>query len=84
MFRQHYRNSGTAIIPGQLTGITVSYYIFQATAHWLNWLPCGHTGIGEVGYDMATLNLINNAGPNYAYTVFNPVTVNATGGTTDC
>ncbi|MBK6785267.1 MAG: hypothetical protein IPG79_17080 [Saprospiraceae bacterium] len=31
--------AGTAIIPGQLTGITVSYYIFQATAHWLNWLP---------------------------------------------
>jgi trimeric autotransporter adhesin len=77
--------AGTAVIPGQLAGANVSYYIFSSsrTLAQLNAI-IGTAGIGQAGYDMATLNLENNAGTNYAYTVnagANPVTVNASGGT---
>jgi trimeric autotransporter adhesin len=76
--------SGFATLPGQASGVTVSYYIFSSNRSLaqLNTIV-STTGIGQAGYDMATLNLNNNAGANYSYTVnagANPITVNATGG----
>jgi trimeric autotransporter adhesin len=77
--------AGTAVIPGLVSGTNVSYYIFSSNRSLaqLNAIV-GTAGIGQAGYDMATLNLINNAGANYSYTVnagANPITVNASGGT---
>ncbi len=77
--------AGTAVIPGLAAGTNVSYYIFSSnrTLAQLNAIVAT-AGIGQAGYDMATLNLVNNAGANYSYSVnagANPVTVNATGGT---
>ncbi len=76
--------AGTAVIPGQLSGANVSYYIFSSNRSLAQLTTIvGTAGIGQAGYDMATLNLQNNAGANYAYTVnagANPVVVTATGG----
>jgi Secretion system C-terminal sorting domain len=77
--------TGTALLPGQTAGTNVSYYIFSSNRSITQLATIvGTTGIGQAGYDMATLNLENNAGSNYSYTVNagpNPVTINATGGT---
>lgn len=77
--------TGTAFIPGFNAGTAVSYYIFSSNRSLaqLNTIV-GTSGIGQAGYDMATLNLENNAGVNYTYTVnagASPVTVNASAGT---
>jgi trimeric autotransporter adhesin len=77
--------TGFATIPGLPSGTNVSYYIFSSSRTLAQLATIvGTAGIGQAGYDMATLNLENNAGTNYSYTVnagANPVTVNASGGT---
>jgi len=77
--------TGTVTIPGLTAGANVSYYIFSSNRSLAQLTTIvGTAGIGQAGYDMATLNLENNGGANYSYTVaagINPVTVNASGGT---
>jgi len=51
-------STGTAEIPGQSEGTTVSYYAFSSTV----------AGITS-DYDLYTIKLNNNAGVNYSYTV---------------
>lgn len=51
-------NSGTAAIPGQAEGTTVSYYAFSTTV----------SGI-TADHDLYTIKLNNNANENYSYTV---------------
>jgi hypothetical protein len=53
--------SGTVQIPGQDAGTTVSYYAFTSTLAGL-----------IADYDLCTLNLLNNGGSNYSYTVSPP------------
>lgn len=50
--------TGTATIPGQTAGTNVIYYAFSST---LSSISANH--------DMYTINLVNNAGANYTYTV---------------
>jgi hypothetical protein len=76
---------GTAFIPAQVAGTNLSYYIFSSSRTAAQLAAIVATaGVGEPGYDISTLNLVNNSGANYSYTVnagTNPVTVNATAGT---
>ncbi|MBG0781459.1 MAG: hypothetical protein H0S84_04250, partial [Bacteroidales bacterium] len=51
-------SSGTASIPGQDAGKTVSYYAFSSTV----------SGI-TADFDLYTININNNSGSNYSYTV---------------
>lgn len=53
--------SGSAVIPGQTAGTTVSYYIFSSTIPDIN-----------ANYDLLTIKLNTNGGSNYSYTVNNP------------
>lgn len=50
--------TGTAIIPGQPAGSVVGYYAFSSTV----------PGISS-DYDLYTIRLNNNGGPNYSYTI---------------
>ncbi len=52
--------TGTATIPGQSNGTTVEYYAYSTT------LASGSIG---TDHDLVTINLINNGGSNYTYTV---------------
>jgi hypothetical protein len=65
-------SSGTVTIPGQAAGAVVNYYLLTTTFTLTNPL--------SVEADLATLNLENNSGLNYTYTVASaPVaTVNVT------
>jgi hypothetical protein len=53
--------SGTATIPGMAAGTTVSYYAFSSTV----------AGITD-NFDLYTIKLNANGGPNYVYTVYTP------------
>ncbi len=53
--------TGSATIPGQPAGTTVSYYAFSSTL----------TGI-TADHDLATIHFNNNSGANYSYTVATP------------
>jgi hypothetical protein len=55
--------SGTVTIPGQAVGAVVNYYLLTTTFTLTNPL--------SVEADLATLNLENNQGINYSYTVVN-------------
>ena len=52
--------TGVAYIPGTTAGTTIYYYVFSSNA--------SSATIGT-NYDMFTLNLNNNSGANYSYTV---------------
>lgn len=68
--------TGTATIPAQAAGQTVKYYVYSSPRTKAA-IDADVTTYGQSVHDMATLNLNNNAGVNYSYTVL-PVTVNAT------
>ncbi len=75
----------TAQIPSSMNGQnkTVAYYVFTS-GNSLNSANSGATGVYANGNnaDLFTINLNNNGGSNYSYTVANsPVIVNATTGT---
>jgi hypothetical protein len=53
--------SGTAQIPGQSAGATVSYYAFSSTIDLIT-----------ADYDLLTIKLNSNGGTNYSYIVTNP------------
>lgn len=53
--------SGTALIPGQIAGTTVSYYVLSSTLANLS-----------ADIDLCTLKLLNNNALNYSYTVAPP------------
>ncbi|MGL2966864.1 T9SS type A sorting domain-containing protein [Flavobacterium sp. XGLA_31] len=61
----------TASIPGQISGKTVNYYLFTA----------GTTTPSGADADWYTINLNNNGGSNYSYTVQTPPTPTITLGT---
>ena len=50
--------SGSAAIPAQVSGTTVSYYVFSSTIN-----------NPSADYDLLTIRLNNNGGSNYGYTV---------------
>lgn len=52
-------DSGFTWIPAQVNNATISYYVFSTTIN---------NPTGDI--DMQTINLINNSGSNYNYTVF--------------
>ncbi len=63
--------SGTsvrAIIPCQTAGTSLYYYIYTSPKS-LSAIRADVTSFGESGHDMATLNLGNNGGANFTYTV---------------
>ncbi len=53
--------SATGVIPGQAASASVKYYVFSSPISTV-------AGLGS-NYDMLTLNLNNNSGSNYSYTV---------------
>jgi Ig-like domain CHU_C associated/Secretion system C-terminal sorting domain len=55
-------------IPCQAAATTLSYYVFSST-ETLAGINSDLATFGVNSYDMATLNLNNNGGPNYNYTV---------------
>ena len=61
-------STGTATIPGLASGTVVSYYAFTSSMS-LSQLNAAVTANGEVSYDMATLDLNNNGGSNYSFTI---------------
>lgn len=67
--------TGTATIPAQASGATVRYYVYSSPKTSAQ-IGTDVGTYGQAAHDMATLNLNNNAGANYVYTVL-PVTVNA-------
>jgi trimeric autotransporter adhesin len=71
--------TGTAVIPAQPAGTTVQYYIYNSPKTAAA-ITTDVTNFGQVAHDMATLNLNNNSGSNYSYTVLSAaVTVTSTG-----
>lgn len=68
--------TGTASIPAQPAGTIVRYYVYNSPKTSAQ-ISADVSASGELAHDMATLNLNNNGGGNYQYTVL-PVTVNAT------
>ncbi|NNC84120.1 MAG: hypothetical protein HKN79_11135, partial [Flavobacteriales bacterium] len=60
--------NGTASLPGLPEGATMVYYVLSSS---LGSTALGSEvgAVGAVAYDMATLNLNNNGGANYSYTV---------------
>ncbi|MFM7764513.1 MAG: hypothetical protein ACKO6I_02535, partial [Sphingomonadales bacterium] len=60
--------SGTAILPCQTAGTMVYYYAFSTTKTTAQ-LSADVTTGGQIAYDLATLQLNNNASANYTYTV---------------
>jgi len=73
--------TGTASIPAQAAGTNIYYYVYSSTRTKAA-IDADVTTYGQSVHDMATLNLNNNAGANYSYTVL-PVTVNATNAAND-
>ncbi|MES2850367.1 MAG: hypothetical protein V4685_15010 [Bacteroidota bacterium] len=73
--------TGTASIPAQAAGATVQYYVYSSPKSSAQ-IGTDVTTYGQTAHDMATLNLRNNAGVNFSYTVL-PVTVNATNAPND-
>ncbi|MFZ4058582.1 MAG: hypothetical protein ACOYKE_10610 [Ferruginibacter sp.] len=77
--------TGTGYIPAQTAGTTVKYYVFSSP----NDVPkiVAEVGFnGQLAYDMNTLELNNNAGANYSYTVStstDPIWVTATNSAND-
>lgn len=61
-------SSGTAQIPGLPEGTMVQYYIYSSNETAAN-IATSVAANGEVAHDMLTLNLNNNGGVPYAYTV---------------
>ena len=61
-------NTSTVNIPCQIAGTTLSYYVFSSN-ETLAGINSDLAAFGVNAYDMATLNLKNNGGPNYSYTV---------------
>ena len=74
--------TGTATIPVQAAGTTVYYYVYSSTRTKAAIDADVITYSSQSVHDMATLNLNNNTGANYSYTVL-PVTVNATNAIND-
>jgi Ig-like domain CHU_C associated/Secretion system C-terminal sorting domain len=64
-------NVSTVNIPCRVAGTTVSYYVFSSN-ETLAGLNSDLIAFGTNCYDLATLNLNNNGGPNYNYTVSTP------------
>ena len=58
--------SGQALIPCQPAGL-VYYYVLSSNQISAQ-ITADATTYGKIAYDMATLNLNNNGGPNYTYT----------------
>lgn len=73
--------TGTANIPAQPAGTIVRYYVYNSPKTSAE-ISTDVSASGELAHDMATLNLNNNGGANYQYTVL-PVTVNATNTASD-
>ena len=61
-------NTSVVNIPCQAAGTALSYYVFSST-ETLAGLNADVAAFGANSYDMATLNVNNNGGPNYTYTV---------------
>ena len=60
--------SGTVEIPCQASGTTIYYYAYTSNRTSASILADVGTS-GQVAHDMSTLNINNNGGPNYTYTV---------------
>lgn len=73
--------TGTASIPAQAAGTIVRYYVYNSPRTSAQ-IGTDVSTYGQAAHDMATLNLNNNGGANYSYTVL-PVTVNATNSASD-
>jgi large repetitive protein len=63
----------TVNIPCQVAGTNLSYYVFSSNETLVG-INSDLVAFGVNCYDMATLNLNNNGGPNYSYTVAAPST----------
>ncbi|NBP04862.1 MAG: T9SS C-terminal target domain-containing protein [Bacteroidetes bacterium] len=61
-------STGTAILPCQSAGTVVYYYAFSTTKTSAQLSSDVSTG-GQIAYDLATLQINNNATSNYSYTV---------------
>jgi len=61
-------NVGLATIPALASGTNVAYYIFSSNKN-VSAIGTDVTSYGQAAYDMATLNLNNNSGSNYSYSV---------------
>ncbi|HMP22426.1 MAG TPA: hypothetical protein PKC39_15815, partial [Ferruginibacter sp.] len=64
--------TGTAVIPAQAAGTNVQYYIYSSPKTAAA-IATDVTNFGQVAHDMATLNLNNNGGSNYGYSVLSGV-----------
>jgi hypothetical protein len=64
-------STSTVTLPCQALGTNVSYYVFSSP-ETLAQINADVATNGQAVYDMATLNINNNGGPNYSYTVGNP------------
>ncbi len=74
-------NIGNATLPTQVAGTAVNYYIFSSNKTAAS-IASDVVTYGQAAYDMATLNLSNNGGTNYKYTVVaKNILVTSTGGT---
>lgn len=61
-------STGTVEIPCQTSGTTIYYYVYTSSRTSVAILS--DVGVtGERAHDMSTLNVNNNGGPNYTYTV---------------
>ncbi len=59
---------GTVVLPCQSATTVVSYYVFSSNETLIG-INSDVASYGPSSYDLATLNLNNNAGSNYQYTV---------------
>ena len=69
-------NEVDGVIPGQPAGTTVNYYLFTTTVD-------ASTITNESEYDLVTIDLENNSGSNYSYTVVNNQTTANSGNWND-
>ncbi len=77
-------NISTVNIPCQAAGTNLSYYVFSST-ETLAGINSDLVAFGINAYDLATLNLNNNGGPNYSYTVAAaPINIISYAGTPYC
>ncbi|GEM_PF-1336426 len=60
--------TGTAVIPGNAGGTSVSYYVYSSNAT-SGTIGTDVTTFGQTAHNLWTLNLNNNGGTNYGYTV---------------
>lgn len=78
-------NAGTATIPAQAAGTTVTYYVYSSTKSKAT--IDSEVGFhGQVVHDMSTMEWNNNGGANYSYTVSSstdPILVNASNSAND-